>query len=490
MAPQMLQSSGIVSASTHTGPQGPTVAIVGAGASGSLVAAQLLRRPQRAGLRVVLIERRERIARGVAYSTDNPQHRLNVPAGAMGGLPRDPHHFVRWANARGHELGPEDFAPRGLYGDYLACLLDDAERSAQPGVELDRRHDEAISVRVVEDSDPAGMVIELASGATVVAQHLVLALGNLPPATPPGADAELLASSRYERNPWDVGLPARAATDDTVLLIGTGLTMVDVALALGEQESPKEILAVSRNGLLPAGHRRGLAPPNRWFELPPSEVKLAEMTAQLMDEIANVERDNGDWRQVVDGLRPDTNRIWHRLSEGDREEFVRHVARRWDVARHRMAPEIAASLDSLRSEGRLRLVQGSLESTRLSDAGIEVTIAVGEEESSQFQADRVVNCTGPTLDLSRAGEPLIDGLLEAGHVRRGPLGLGLDHDSRGVLLDSAGAPATMLSTIGPMRKGCLWETTAIPEIRLQAVELADQITAQMEASSARLAASA
>jgi uncharacterized NAD(P)/FAD-binding protein YdhS len=479
-----------LSASTATGPSKPTVAIVGGGASGSLVAAQLLRRTQRAGLRVVVIERRDTLARGVAYSTDNPQHRLNVPAGAMGALPRDPKHFVRWANSRGNDLGPTDFATRGLYGEYLACVLDDAERSAQPGVELDRRCDRAVAMRPVDGSHPPQVEIELASGKTVVAHHLVLALGNLPPATPPGADAELLASDRYERDPWDAGLPGRAANDETVLLIGTGLTMVDVALALGEGERPEKILAVSRNGLLPTRHRRGLAPPNRWFELPPTEVKLAEMTAQLMDEIARTEHDNGDWRQVVDGLRPYTNRIWRRLSEEDREEFVRHVARRWDVARHRMAPEIATALQAMRSDGRLRLVKGALESARLRDPGVEVSIALGDGESTCLHVDRVVNCTGPTLDLGRAGEPLLDGLLESGQVRRGPLGLGLDHDSRGVLLDSAGVPVKMLSTIGPMRKGCLWETTAIPEIRSQAVELADQITAQMEASSARLVVSA
>jgi uncharacterized NAD(P)/FAD-binding protein YdhS len=199
------------STSTRSGPRTPTVAIVGGGASGSLVAAQLMRRHHRGGLRVVLIERREKLGRGVAYSTDNPQHRLNVPAGQMGALPRDPGHFVRWIRARGHDIGAADFAPRGLYGEYLGSVLEDAERTALPGVELDRRHDAAIGMRVVEGSDPPRIVIELASGVTVVAHHLVLALGNLPPATPVGADPELIANPLYERDPWDPGLPARAA---------------------------------------------------------------------------------------------------------------------------------------------------------------------------------------------------------------------------------------------------------------------------------------
>jgi uncharacterized NAD(P)/FAD-binding protein YdhS len=472
---------------TNEGPRIPTVAIVGGGASGSLVAAQLLRRHHRGGLRVVLIERRDRLGRGIAYSTDNPQHRLNVPAGQMGALPRDAGHFVRWARAHGEEIGAADFAPRGLYGEYLSSVLDNAERSALPGVELDRRRDEAVAMTVVEGSDPTRMVVQLASGATAVAHHLVLALGNLPPATPPGADPELLASRLYERDPWDPDLPARAAADEKVLLVGTGLTMVDVALALGEGERPGTILAISRNGLLPTRHRRGLAPPNRWFELPPTELRLAELVGRIESEIASAEQNGADWREVIDALRPYTNRIWRRLSEEDREEFVRHLARRWDVARHRMAPEIARTLEVMRAEGRLRLARGSLESMRPRDLDVEVTMALGEGESTRFRVDRVVNCTGPTLDLGRAGEPLLERLLADGRVRPGPLGLGLDHDSRGVLIDSGGAPSTLLSTIGPMRKGRLWETTAMPEIRAQALELADQITASMEASSARLA---
>jgi uncharacterized NAD(P)/FAD-binding protein YdhS len=475
------------STQANQGPRVPTVAIVGGGASGALVAAQLLRRHHRGGLRVVVIERRPDLGRGVAYSTDNPQHRLNVPAGQMGALPRDAGHFVRWARARGQEFGAPDFAPRGLYGEYLGSVLDDAERSSLPGVELDRRRDEAVSMRLVEDSEPPRMVIGLASGRTVVAHHLVLALGNLPPATPPGADPDLLASSLYERDPWEGGLPARTARDDKVLLVGTGLTMVDVALALGEQDRPGTILAVSRNGLLPQKHRRGLAPPNRWFELPPSDLRLAELVTRIESEIASAEQNGADWRQVIDALRPYTNRIWRRLSDEDREEFVRHLARRWDVARHRMAPEIARTLEVMRAEGRLRLARGSLESMRPRDLDVEVTMALGEGESTRFRVDRVINCTGPTLDLARAGEPLLESLLADGQVRPGPLGLGLDHDSRGVLLNSNGAPSTVLSTIGPMRKGRLWETTAMPEIRGQALELADQITAAMEASSARLA---
>ena len=209
-----------------------TVAVIGGGASGALVAAQLLRRSHRNGLRVVVIEPRPRVGLGLAYSTTDETHRLNVPAGQMGALPRDAGHFVRWANDCGHEIESGDFAPRSLYGEYLARVLDDAERSSLPQITLERVRDTAVGVRILSSATPPVAVVELASGSTVTAAHVVIALGNLPPADPGVADPELVASDRYEPDPWDPGLAERAQRDEKVLLLGTGLTMVDVALTL------------------------------------------------------------------------------------------------------------------------------------------------------------------------------------------------------------------------------------------------------------------
>ena len=462
-----------------------TVAVIGGGASGALVAAHLLRRSHRGGLRVVVIEPRERVGPGLAYSTHDSAHRLNVPAGEMGALPRDAGHFVRWASGRGHELGDEDFAPRALYGEYLESVLADAERSSLPGTFLELVRDEAVGMRVLSSAQPAVAVVELASGSTVTAAHVVLALGNLPPADPGQADEALVESERYEADPWDPGLPERARGDRTVLLLGTGLTMVDVALTLSKQDKPESIVTVSRQGLLPQKHRRNLAPPNRWFELPPSEVNLSELISRIESEVAVAQESGGDWRQVIDALRPYTNRIWRRLSEEDREQFVQHLSRRWDIHRHRMAPEIGTVLEDLRESGRLRLAQGRVRRMSLHDSeGIEVALDLPGGDAATIYVDRLVNCTGPALDLSSGREPVLGSLFRDGRVRPGPLGLGLDHDSRGALLGSLGRPSEILSTIGPLRKGRLWETTAMPEIRIQAFELADKLTAQLEQSRA------
>ncbi|MDX6582787.1 MAG: hypothetical protein QOI10_1971 [Solirubrobacterales bacterium] len=461
----------------------PTVAIVGGGASGTLLAAQLLRRHHPRGVRVVLIERRPEVGRGVAYSTPHEYHRLNVPAEQMGALPRDPRHFMRWASRNGHGVVVGDFAPRGLFGEYLESLLAEAERAAASSALLERLRGDVASAAVDELRRRARL--ELASGEVVEADRVVLALGNLAPADPPGADPQLLASGRYEADPWAAGLGERAAGDDLVLLLGTGLTMVDVALTLGKETFAPRLLAVSRKGLVPQSHRRGAALPPRRFHIRRERVRLDELVDEVARELSDVRSTGGDWRQVIDSMRPVTNQIWHRLSDTDRRRFVDRLSRRWDVHRHRMAPEVATMLERLRRTHRLAMGRASVEGMRVAGDRVIVTLDRGERGVEELSVARVINCTGPALDLRAAREPLLEGLLATGAIRPGPLRLGLDHDSRAALVDASGAASRVLFGIGPMRKGRLWETTAIPEIRTQAFDLADQISADLARAAAR-----
>lgn len=464
-------------------PTAPVVAIVGGGASGTLVAAQLLRRHHPAGLRIVLIERRDEIGRGVAYSTPHDYHRLNVPIEQMGALPRDPRHFLRWASRRGAGVVVGDFAPRGLFGDYLRSLLDEAERTAAEGVVLQRLHAGVVGATV--DDDRAIARLQLDSGGEIEADRVVLAFGNLAPADPPGADDELLASGRYEADPWDPTLGPRAAADDLVLLLGTGLTMVDVALTLGRETFQPRFVAVSRKGLMPQPHRRGAGLPPRRPQILRERIRLDEVVDKIADEVAAAEAAGGDWRQVIDGLRPVTNQIWHRFSDADRRTFVSRLSRRWDVHRHRMAPEVAAMLGRLRRSHRLEVGGASIESMRAEGDRVTVTLDRGDAGIQELSVSRVVNCTGPALDLRDAREPLLDSLFAVGAIRTGPLRLGLDHDSRGSLVRGDGESSPVLFGIGPVRKGRLWETTAIPEIRNQAFDLADCLTVEVAKAAER-----
>jgi uncharacterized NAD(P)/FAD-binding protein YdhS len=446
----------------------PTVVIAGGGASGTLLATQLIRRLHPGGLRVVLIDRTGAFGRGLAYSTPWETHRLNVPAGRMGAFPRDAEHFMRWA-----EAAEDAFLPRCEYGAYLSRVLCDAVARARPGVELVRVCDEVVDA----DVDANGVTVHLRDGAPIRADRMVLAFGNLPPGPAPGADPDLEVSGRYHGDPWDRDL-TRLAAGESVLLIGSGLTMVDLALVLGRHSAPGALRAVSRTGQLPRAHRRFEREAHEPFELPDGAFTLDELIAEIDRRIGLAKATGGNWRGVVDSLRPITNVIWRRLPDADKHRFVTEVARHWEVRRHRMAPEVAAQLRTLREEGRLLVEQGNITALRPVADGVEVT-----RDGDTFTVDRVVNCTGPSLRVGLAGDPLLSSLLAAGHVRPGPFELGLDHDSRGALVGADGRPAGSVYGIGPVRKGHLWETTAIPEIRAQAFELADLLSAQLSARS-------
>jgi uncharacterized NAD(P)/FAD-binding protein YdhS len=426
-------------------------------------------------MRVVLIERRAQIGRGMAYSTPHEFHRLNVPASQMGALPRDTGHFVRWASGRGLSVGPGDYAPRGLYGEYLADVLADAERTAAVGVGVERVREEAVRVEA-GDRDAR---VRLGSGRTIEADVVVLALGNLPPADPPGAGDALRETGRYEPDPWDAELYERAAGEHTILLLGTGLTMVDAALALGSAGGPDVIHAVSRKGLLPRVHRDGLPPLGHRIRVRLPAHGLDEVVARVDAEIEATEEGGGDWRQVVDSLRPVTNQVWRRFSDDDRRRFVERLSRRWDVHRHRMAPAVGRMLRRLQVDGRLVIGQAGVGAIEQRGSSLRVHLH-GRGGEDTLDVQRVVNCTGPALDLEGARDPLLRAAFADGLIRPGPLHLGLDHDSRGALIGIDGKASRVLYTIGPVRKGRLWETTAIPEIRAQAFELADQITSGLE----------
>jgi uncharacterized NAD(P)/FAD-binding protein YdhS len=263
--------------------------------------------------------------------------------------------------------------------------------------------------------------------------------------------------------------------------------MVDVALTLGRETFRPRFIAVSRKGLVPQPHRRGAGLPPRRPQILRERVQLEEVVDKIADEVAAAEAAGGDWRQVIDGLRPVTNQIWHRFSDADRRTFVSRLSRRWDVHRHRMAPEVATMLGRLRRNHRLELGSASIKSMRADGDRIIVELDRGDAGIEELSVARVVNCTGPALDLRAAREPLLEALFDAGAIRPGPLRLGLDHDSRGSLVRADGETSAVLYGIGPVRKGRLWETTAIPEIKSQAFDLADCLTGDVVRAAERRA---
>ena len=440
------------------------VAVVGAGFSGVMAALHLLRRPDAPG--VMLFDRRTPFARGAAYASANPDHVLNVRAGNMSAWPDAPGHFVQWLAQARHEPPRDDmFATRGDYGRYLQDLLAREAECASAAGRLVVVPDEVVDA--VRDGN--GWRIELGVGRRCRVDALVLALGNPPPVTPAGVAPDLAASGLYVADPWSwQGVAADTPSQDPVLLIGTGLTMVDVALACHRTEPDRPLVALSRRGLRPNAHE---GPPPQDLPVPP----VVSTPSEIAGWLRRTAREIG-WRAAVDSLRPATPAIWGHWSLAERARFLRHARPYWDVHRHRLAPRIAERIEALVASGRLSIRAGQLQALERSGDGVAARwIPRGRRTVHRQGFARVINCTGPATDIATLRDPLLVSLRDQGHVRADALKLGLDALADGRLVGRDGSATPGLFGLGQIVRGALWEVIAVPDIRMQAPVLAERV---------------
>ncbi|MGF7150645.1 putative NAD(P)/FAD-binding protein YdhS [Sphingomonas zeicaulis] len=433
------------------------VTIVGAGFAGTLQAINLLRHD---GPRATLIERSSVPGTGLAYGAAHPGHVLNVRAANMSAFPDDPGHFVRWLEANGRPDAGSAFVERVTYGVYLRGLLDEACRRAGDRLTVVRGE-------VVDVANDDGAVVTLADGTRLHSDAAVLAVGNLPPHDPPGLDAATL-SDRYRRDPWS-GVSDGLGTDDVVLLIGTGLTMIDVALMLEARGFAGRIVALSRRGLLPRRHEGHLAPQDRINERPVTTASA--LLASVRERAAAI-----GWRHAVDELRPFTQAMWGSASVAERSRFLRHLRPWWDVHRHRLAPSVAERLAAMQARGFLTVVAGKTIAFAEQAEGIALDWRPrGSDRPERLVAQRAINCTGPLGDLHRTTEPLLQRLVARGTIRADIARLGIDVDGVARTIAADDASNDWLYALGPMTRGAFWEIVAVPDIRTQTWSLARRL---------------
>lgn len=449
-----------------------TVVIVGGGFSGTLVAANLLRRPPPGPTRLILIERANEVARGAAYAERSFPYLLNVPASRMSANSAAPKEFLEFAQRRIPKVTGEDFLPRTLYGEYLSEVLLAAQLSAPGNIRLEIVHGSVVNLRRIERHLP--LRVELEDGRRFTADDVVLALGNPKPASLAAA-RDVLSHPAYIADRWTVDLKFNRS--QTVLLIGTGLTTADIInVAASDPQRLPTLHALSRHGLVPP--RQTPFRPDA-FKGDGNALLLAASTSlrRLVSSVRllaqEAEQMGGDWREAITFVRNMAPTIWQRLPERDRVRFLRHVRAYWDIYRHRLPPELLQKIDTLRQSERLTIHAGHIKQFIPRDDRIEVIWRPrGSQQLRAQQFDRVINCTGPDYAIARSTEPLWSNLVQCGLCVPDTLGLGLRTGPHGAVIDADGWPGPHLFYVGPMLRADHWEATAAHELRGHAEKLA------------------
>lgn len=415
------------------------IVIIGGGFSGAMAAARLAER----GVASTLIDAGDDFGLGVAYSTPFDGHLLNVRSNRMSATDGRTDDFVDWLG-RNHpdRADPEGFAPRRLYGLYVQDRLRAVE-ATHPG-RITRVQGRAGAIE--------GTTVLLDDGRRISGRAIVLATGNPAPRTASDKGARVIS------DPWAAGALDSIGATDRVAIIGTGLTMVDMAVWLQARGWRGPLFALSRRGLGPRAHHDNPEAPL------PVSPELADGPASARLSAARRLAKQGQWRALMEGLRPVTGDLWRAADAATRARLVRHLRPFWDVHRHRIAPAIAAEIQALTDAGRLTVTAGRV--VRVAPTGDGVTLTFrpkGATVTEMVEADWLIDCTGPGHDPAR--DPLTGPLIAAGRARLDPLRLGLELDDSGRVLTAEGTPDPTLMVLGPPARATFWETVAVPDIR-------------------------
>jgi hydroxyacylglutathione hydrolase len=437
--------------------QQPIIVIVGGGVSGALSAYHLRRLFAHAS--IIIVDPSPAIGLGLAYSTPSLRHLLNVPAEKISALPDEPDHFLNWLRANYDETAtPDTFAPRAVFGRYIQWIVSETP-------DLEHVRSAIVDCRL----RGFGAELNLSDGRVMRADLVVIATGNYVPARLRSISEAALRSGAYCHDAWSPDTYNALDKSDPVTLIGTGLTAVDVILRVRELGHRGVITAISRHGVLPNRHQQ-----YRPVAEPIIPVGTQATCLAYVQALRRGVRSGIEWRAAVDSLRPVTNDLWLALPLNEQKRFRRHLQRRWEVVRHRMAPPIADVIDDELAAATLIVREGHLHGIEAAGSGALVSIR-GSEGVSSFETARVINCTGPNMNYRKVDSALLKSLFEQRVVTEGPLGIGFNCARSGAVIDAEGSPSKVLFNVGPGRLGTLIESIAIPEIRQQAADLAEYL---------------
>jgi len=449
------------------------IVIIGGGLSGYLLLMSFLRFNKNGGLQIVMLEKEQVDRVGVPYATKNVHHLLNVPAGNMSAFAEMPHHFTDWLLKKGYDFDPSSFVPRTFYRDYILDTFNELMRRRPNGTNVQLLQAEAVDV------DMQHKAVLLKDGALVYFDKLILATGTFASAHLPLKDTTYQQSPNYYHSAWEVNIPDRLRGDESIFIIGTGLTMTDTLISLHNAGHKGKIYALSKHGLLPAVHKTCSVYPSFGEEMEGHSTALG-----MFKTVRKHLQTGADWRAVIDSLRPFNQRLWASLPGSEKQVFIEHLRHWWDTARHRMPPSSADIIFPWLSEEKAIIMGGRIEEIALAEEGqFKISYRKRHTRHTQrLEAQVIINCMGPATDYNRIQHVLVKNLLRKGLLITDAMRLGVQCQEDGALVNSDGITSGCFYTIGAPAKGVLWETTAVPELRVQASNLANKL---MQANIAR-----
>jgi len=449
-----------------------TIAVIGAGFSGTATVLNLLNHAQSPLDKIYLIDAAESFGKGLAYATEDDNLVLNVPSGNMSVYANRPDDFLDYCRELDSSLNSGSFMFRRVYGEYLQTRLRQA-KAAHPSVLVE------VKDRVNGLRHDQQFTMDLASGSTLKADQVVLSFGHFAPRRladlfpAPELQNEKMKAVCID-NPWDICAIDRLPLDKDVLIAGTGHTAIDTLFRLVSVPAPRKIYLVSRHGQSPNGHRKA----GEFVKLPPLAKEIEQTVRTLLARTPTIKSlftairrlsdehtaQQGNWRNVINSLRHITPEIWSALPVKERARFLRHVVHHWDVLRHRLAPVAIQRLEGLIASGRVEIIAGRVSHV---DAQMQVQIQLrGKQQRRTLQVGSIVNCTGPNYDIHRVSNPLVRQLAQAGWLKQDEMKIGFAVDAQ---YRCGSLPN--LYYIGPMLKARYWEAIAVPELRTHAQNL-------------------
>jgi uncharacterized NAD(P)/FAD-binding protein YdhS len=454
-----------------------SISIIGAGFCGLMTAIHLIRNAENP-VEITIINDKYTFGKGIAYSTTFRSHLLNVPAAKMSCIPSNPDNFLDWMHERepysniDREMLGKMFVPRMDYGNYLLHMWNET---------LTNKKD-FVGVNIIEgyadniENSSKKYAISLLDGRSVEADYVVLATGNETPADPRIKNEDFYSQPEYFANPWKPEAVSDISHEGDILIIGSGLTMADTVLSLRENGFKNKIYCITRSGYNVLPHRHGGMAYSGLLEEIEEPFEIEKLFSLFRKHIKRMREFGLSAEPVIDSIRPITQKIWQKLPLEDKRKFLYHLKHYWNVARHRLPTHVADEIQRLRLNRKLIIYRGRLIDINKEGSDISVRFFRKRDRSENtLTVTRIINCSGPIYDITQTANTLLRNLFSSGLIQSDELDLGLKTDSHGALIDSNNKTSESFFTLGSNLRGMLWETTAVPELRVQAEKLAQLI---------------